>query len=34
MFQRIRDEKPEVLKKVKAIQGDITFDSKFKLIIF
>lgn len=29
MFQRIRDEKPEVLKKVTAFQGDVTFDGKF-----
>lgn len=26
MFQRIRDEKPEVLKKLIPIQGDVTFD--------
>lgn len=32
MFQRIRDEKPEVLKKVVAFQGDVTFDGK--LIVF
>lgn len=28
MFQRIRDEKPEVLKKLVAFQGDVTFDGK------
>lgn len=26
MFQRIRDEKPEVLKKLIPVQGDVTFD--------
>lgn len=26
MFQRIREEKPEVLKKLTPVQGDVTFD--------
>lgn len=26
MFQRIREEKPEVLKKLVPVQGDVTFD--------
>lgn len=33
MFQRIRDEKPEVLKKVVAFQGDVTFDGKVSLLM-
>lgn len=29
MFQRLRDEKPEMFKKLHAFQGDVTFDGKF-----
>lgn len=33
MFQRLRDEKPEMLKKLHAFQGDVTFDGKFQVLI-
>lgn len=32
MFQRIRDEKPEVFKKLIPVQGDVTFDGEFDLL--
>lgn len=32
MFQRIREEKPEVLKKLIPVQGDVTFDGNFHLL--